>query len=209
MSRSLTSPVRAAFLGEHVRYLEFYELDFPSGYLRLCNATHTVSWNGYDWLGAGLVGVRSGMEESGGFSAPSVTLQIAAVDPTIIGVALAENVRNRDARIWIAPLDENNVPLADPAGPWRYRIDAMPMQLGADQSVIGLTLVTREEDWDRALIRRYNQADQQLEYPDDRGFEYVEQMASREISWGPVPAPRPTAGHVSPERVKGKGRAQW
>jgi len=196
MPRQLTLAVGAAFLGQHVRYLEFYEMDFGSGILRVTNALYDQSWNGYMWTGWGAIGARSILEESGGFSAPQVSLTLSGIPTEAVRIALGEQYRNRPARIWIAPLDENDVPITDPAGPWLYRMDAMPVTLGETAS-IALTLSTREESWDRASNERYSHQHQQSRFPGDRGLEYIDQQSQGETVWGAVPvpsAPAPGAG---------------
>ncbi len=191
MPRELTGTVEAAFGASPVRYLEFYELDFASGYLRVSNASHDIDWNGITWAGWGRVGGRTVMEESGGFSAPQVTLTLSGVDTSIPAIALGEQYRNRPARIWVAPLDVDGTVLADPAGPWLYRMDSMPMSLGETASV-AVTLSTREEDWDRAPGGRYNHQDQQARFPGDRLLEYLDQQLNLTLNWGTVPVPGST-----------------
>lgn len=186
MPRELESAVEAAFEGQHVRYLEFYELDFASGILRLTNAIRSIEWNGVTWVGAGLVGARTVVEESGGFSAPQVSLTLSGVTSAMLQIALGEQYRNRPARVWCAPLDEDNVPIVDPAGPWVYRMDAMPITFGASSS-IGLTLSTREEAWDRATNERFSNAWQQARYPGDQFFDYIDQQSQGETIWGALP----------------------
>jgi hypothetical protein len=191
MPRTLTGPVSAAFGATVVRYLEFYELDFASGYLRVCNGAHDVTWNGLTWAGWGRVVNRSTIEESGGFSAPQVTLTLGAVDPSIAAIALGEQYRNRPARIWVAPLDVDGTVMADPAGPWLYRMDTMPMNIGETAS-IAVTLSTIEEQWKRAPGGRVNHQDQQARFPGDRGLEYLDQEAMEQRMWGSVPLPAST-----------------
>lgn len=193
MSRTLTGPVSAAFGATAVRYLELYELDFASGYLRVSNAVHDVEWNGLTWAGWGRVGGRTAIEESGGFSAPQVTLTLSGVDPAVAAIALGEKYRNRPARIWVAPLGTDGVVLADPAGPWLYRMDTMPMNLGQTASV-AVTLSTIEEQWDRAAGGRVNHQDQLARYPGDLGLQYLDQEAFAERIWGTLPVPPSTSG---------------
>lgn len=203
MPRQLTSAVEAAFESQHVPFLEFYELDFASGILRLTNAIRSMDWNGVTWTGAGHVGARSTIEESGGFSAPQVSLTLSGVTPAMLQIALGEQYRNRPARIWCAPLDANNVPIVDPAGPWIFRMDAMPITFG-ESSSIGLTLSTREEAWDRATNERFSDAWQQARYPGDKFFAYIDQQSQGETIWGALPtqpaapAPPPPYNPYSP-----------
>ena len=54
----------------------------------------------------------------------------------------------------------------------------------ATRSPSPLTVESRFAAWDRPLVRRYNNADQQTRYPGDKGLEFVEQTAEKQIVWG-------------------------
>ena len=62
----------------------------------------------------------------------------------------------------------------------------MQILLGSTQSEVLLTAENRLADWDRPRIRRYNDADQQSEYPGDLGMQFAEQMVNKTILWGKV-----------------------
>ena len=62
-------------------------------------------------------------------------------------------------------------------------MDTMPIEVGA-QASIQLTVESRLVDWERPRDRRFNHPDQIAEYPDDKGLEYVAQMAEKELVWG-------------------------
>jgi hypothetical protein len=56
-------------------------------------------------------------------------------------------------------------------------------RLNAAASVVK-NLESRLVDWERARVRRYNDADQQAEYPGDLGLQFVEQMVEKQLIWG-------------------------
>jgi len=51
---------------------------------------------------------------------------------------------------------------------------------------IPFTFGGRLVDWERPRIRRYNNADQQVAFTGDKGFEFVPQMVEKELIWGRV-----------------------
>jgi hypothetical protein len=73
--------------------------------------------------------------------------------------------------------------IADPVGPWTFRMDTMGGSIG-QEAYVTLTAERRLADWDRRRARRYNDADQQSEYPGDVGMQYVESLQDKEIVWG-------------------------
>ena len=53
-----------------------------------------------------------------------------------------------------------------------------------ETATVSLSVESRLSDWERPRIRRYNNADQQIAYISDKGFEFVPQMVEKELIWG-------------------------
>jgi hypothetical protein len=70
--------------------------------------------------------------------------------------------------------------IADPIGPFRWRIDTMAIEKGKT-ATITLTAENRLADWDRARIRRWTDEDQKADYPTDRFFEFIPELQEKEI----------------------------
>jgi len=183
VSRTLTVPVAAALADGNVPALVFVDLDFASGHLRLTNAAHAIEWDGETWYGAGGLGSIEPVQETSDLQAVGVAMRITGIDSANITRALGEHYQGRPCRIWFAPLDADHQVLADPILIWTGRMDTMQIELGETASIT-LTAESRLVDWERPRVRRYNDADQRAEYPADRGFEFVEQMAEKELVWG-------------------------
>jgi hypothetical protein len=62
-------------------------------------------------------------------------------------------------------------------------MDVMNIRLG-NPSTIQLDLNSRGVDWKNSRNSRYTDADQQARHPGDKFFEFVSQMAEKEIFWG-------------------------
>ncbi len=72
--------------------------------------------------------------------------------------------------------------VADPVGPFTYRMDSLEFEVGETNSV-RLSAYSRLEDWQRPRVRRYNDSDQRAAFPDDRFFEYTEQLVTATLIW--------------------------
>lgn len=190
MSRTLTSAVDTALAGEHVAFLVFVQLDFAGGMVRVTNLPYSIDWNGHTWLGLSSLGGIEPVKETGGLEANAIAMKLSGVpldgdgESELIAIALGEHYQGRDCRVWAAPLDAGNQPIADPVLVFVGRMDTMQVEIAGGSAVIMLTAESRLADWDRPRVRRYNDADQQAEYAGDLGFQFVEQMVEREIIWG-------------------------
>jgi len=183
VSRSLTAGVASAVQAAAVPMLVLVEIDYDSGTARYCTAPFNLSWNGQTWLGVGALGAVDAVAETGGVEVKTIGVQLSGINPANIAVALAEPYQGRAFKLYGAPLDANHVVIADPKLLFAGMVDTMEIALGATASV-KVTASSRLVDLERARVRRFNQADQQADYPDDIGFQFIEAMVDTDLSWG-------------------------
>jgi len=183
MARTLTPAVDSALAAGHVPLVLLVEMDFPSQFLRLNNSAVNFAWNGHDWLGVGRLGNVEPVKEGTDLAARGLALQISGIDPAAISLALGTQYEGRSCRVWVAPLTTAHALIADPVLIFWGRMDTMDIELG-ETATITVNAESRLADWDRPRVRRYNHEDQQIDYPGDKGFEFVEQMVSKELRWG-------------------------
>jgi len=183
--RTLTAGVESALSAENVITIMLVELDFSSGFLRLHTGVGDVVMSGNTFQGVGRLGDIEAINESLEIKASGLRLTLSGVPSDQISIALNENYQGRACRVWIGALDTNHRLIADPLGPFKYRMDTMAIQVG-ESSSIQLVVEDMLADWDRPRVRRYNDADQKSQYPTDRGFEFVGEMKDKTLFWGRV-----------------------
>ena len=181
--RTMTEAVIAALQSDNVPMLVLVELQFDSGTVRVCNAGYNFEWDGYVWTGLGVLGGISAVSEGQDLQMYGITLTLTGVPPEYIAVALGSGYQGNPATIWLAPLSAEYALLSDPVIVFRGRMDTMPVEIGST-ATIQLSVESRLVDWERPRMRRYNHADQISEHPDDLFFEFVPQMAEKELVWG-------------------------
>jgi hypothetical protein len=182
MAKTLTPAVDAALNAEHVPYLMFVEV-LTTPPIRACNATYTVAWNGYDWLGAGLVGSISQIEEGVTQEMRGISLQLSGVPTENISLALGSATQGKAVKVWMAPIDSSYQMLSDPVMVFGGRVDLMDIDLGATASIT-LSAESRLTDWNRARPSRYTHEDQRSKYSDDTGLKHVSATVEKDIRWG-------------------------
>lgn len=183
MSRTLTTAVANALAADNVPALLLVDLDFSSGHVRVNNSAVTCSWDGETWLGLANLGSVEAIAEHAGLEMSGVRLTLTGIPSEMISIALGEHYQGRDCLIYLAPLSEDHVVLANPVLVFSGRIDTMEIALG-DTAAITLTAESRLTDWERPRVRRYTHEDQIAEYPGDLGLEFVPQMAEKVLVWG-------------------------
>lgn len=183
MSRDMTAASLAAIGGSNVVQVIFVEMDFPSGFLRVNNSSQTFPWNGYDWLGVGMLGAVDPIVEASDMSANGVSFTISGVPQDNVAIALNQKYQGRACKVWRAFLDSSYAVIADPVGPFEFRMDTMDIELGAT-ATIRVTAESKFMDWERNSAARYTHEEQQRRDPTDLGLQFVPQMAEKQIKWG-------------------------
>jgi hypothetical protein len=181
--RTLTTAATAAVTAGNVPLLVFIEMDFASGFLRVNNSGQTFTWDGYEWFGVGSVGSIESIVEGSDLAATGIGFQLSGVDTTLVAVALDQKYQGRAVKLWYAPLSEGYSVVADPIGPFQYRMDTMDIELGQTAN-IRVTAESRLIDWERASNIRYTHEEQQRLHPGDLGLQFVPQMVEKQIRWG-------------------------
>lgn len=186
MSRSLTGSVVSAVSADHVWALMLVELQFSSGTIRLTNAPYPFNWNSQSWEGLGKLLSIGAIQETAGLEAKGVALNLSGIPASLVNIARGENYQGRTGKIWFAPLDANFAVVANPYLAFVGRMDTMPMEIG-DEATITLNLESRLLGALGGKVRRYNDADQRLDYPADKGLQYAEQLPFADLGWGITP----------------------
>lgn len=184
MAHELTPTVAAAVAAANVPLLLFAELAFDAGALRVTNAGYDQTWNGHTWTGVGQLGSIDAVQEGADLQAYGIRLALSGIPPDYVAAALGEHYQGRPCKVWLAFLDPASYAvLADPVLVFSGRMDTMDVDMGST-ATITVSAESRLIDLERARVRRFNHEDQQIDYPGDKGFEFVALMVERELLWG-------------------------
>ncbi len=183
MSRTLTAAAKAASQDEVVRPVSLVELDFSSGFVRANSAPIDIVAFSNTFLGVGNLGAITSSGEGADLQARGISLQLSGIPTALVSIALGEHYQGRSCKVWMGLLDSSHVLIADPVLMFDGRMDTMDINMG-ETAVINVTAESRLSDWERPRIRRYTNEDQQNQYPNDKGFEFVPQMADKQLIWG-------------------------
>lgn len=187
MSRTLSNSVYNACGASTVRLAYLVELAFDTAPLRIWSGQGNFTWaaNSKTFSGLGDLLSISGVQEAQRIEANGIDLTLSGVSTAMISVVLAENYRNRRARVWLALFDNTTgTLLADPVSVFAGRIDTISLTDAGESAEVRIACESRLIDLKRARERRYTHEDQVDLYPGDLGFAYVAGLQDREIAWG-------------------------
>lgn len=187
MSR-LSTALAAAFAGGEVQMLALVRAEFDSGTIRLWTGTGALSWNSETWTGAGgvitnisLPSETAEIRTSGG----SITLN--GLDPSILALADTEPYQGRAITIYIGAKDSTGAVIVDPDMAYQGTMDVMEPTDEGETATVVLSIESRSASAERPSNRRLTPEDLALDYPGDKGFDFVAALQDKEIIWGPKP----------------------
>lgn len=184
MSRNLTAGALAQTTADTMTPILLAELEFPSGFVRVWSGYGNLIWNGNTFIGTGLLGNISPIEETSEIRASGIKLSLSGIPSSLLAVALGEVRQGRSVKVWIAFLDALNAIIPDPYLAFSGRMDVPEILESGETSTISLSAESRLIDLEKPRERRYTDQDQRIRYPDDRGFEFVPSIQEADIRWG-------------------------
>ncbi len=203
MARDLDSDVQAAALASPKNIAVLMEADFDDASIRLFGGYGTMTIDGVDYIGDGQLLSIDPAQETSEVQATSATVQLSGVQEADIAVTLTENYQGRPCRLKLAFFNtghsgeftsefssEFDVSAGDgdemsligsPVTVFSGRMDVMTVSDDPNNPVI--TMTAESEFIRMAVARQRNRTheDQQIDYPGDKGLEFVAAMQNKTI----------------------------
>ena len=163
-----------------------FKFEFDNGTLRLWNGLHDLDFNepgiGINtYTGAANLLALSSIKETINLKADSLSVSLSGLDATLLSISLTEQYQGRPFTLWLGALDDSNILIPDPLLIFNGKMDVMTF---TDDGVTGkIDLIIENEliALNRPNERRYNDKDQELDFPGDRFFEFVPSIQQKEI----------------------------
>lgn len=184
MARDLTNGTKSEIEASCLSPVVLVEMFFTGGTLRLWTGYGTLTWNGHDFTGSGLLMGFSGFEENADLQAAATKFTLTGVPVSILSLALAEDYQNRKISCYFAVLDQQGALIDSPYLIFSGKMDVMEAQDSGATCTIALNAESDLVDLRVVRSRQYTAEDQKTYFPNDRGFDYVAKIEDLEISWG-------------------------
>lgn len=208
MSRSLTSSMETAITADLVRPILLLQCKFDSGDLNLWNGIGTLTVSSVDYVGAGTLLAIGEIAESSELQANGITVTLSGITDPLLSKARDEDYQGRELIVKLGAMDAANAVIADPVTVFSGFMDTMAINDASETATIQVTVENRLIEFERTRVRRYTAEDQKIDYPNDKGLEFVAEMAEKEIVWGhsSVGTADPADSSIGPYAIR-RGRA--
>jgi len=184
MSRTLTSGMQTAVTADLVRPITLVQCAFDSGNLNLWSGIGDLTVDSVDYVGAGSLLSIGEISETSELSANGITVTLSGVTSPLITKARDEDYQGRELKVLLGAMDASNGVISDPVVIFSGFMDVMVINESGETATIQVTVENRLIEFEKTRIRRYTAEDQKIEYPNDKGLEFVAEMAEKEIVWG-------------------------
>jgi len=189
MSRNLSSAMESAVEADLVRPIVLVTCAFDSGDLNLWNGIGDLTVSGVDYVGAGTLLNIGEIAESSELQANGITVTLSGITDPLLAKARDEDYQGRELTVKLGAMDAANAVITNPITVFSGFMDTMVINDSSETATIQVAVENRLIEFERTRIRRYTAEDQKIDYPNDKGLEFVAEMAEKEIVWG-----RPVTG---------------
>lgn len=187
MSRVLSTEMQAVATAEVVRPIYLIDMEFTSGSIYFWSGVGNLTFNSNDYLGAGdLISIGS-VTETSELQANGATVTLTGIKQSLVSIARDEPYQGRPLTIRLGALDDSGDLIASPVIIFSGFMDVMTIADEGDFSTISVSVENKLIAFERASVRRYTSEDQKIDYPSDKGFEFVTKIQEKEIIWGSRP----------------------
>ena len=188
MPRSATAAMLTALGQPVLRPALFVAATFVDETVYLWNGPGPIAWNGQTWLGVGSLGSVSTVEEGTTVEARGISLSLSGLDPTLLTETLANYQVGLPCTVWLGLFDASGKLIPDPIISFSGRMDQPTLTMDGQTATLTINAESKLLDMNVSVERRYTNEDQQLDYPGDRGFEFIDSIQEVTINWGRTPS---------------------
>ena len=184
MSRDITSAVNTILESDNLSPFLAVDLAFDGGNFVCWTGYGNITFGGTTYFGSGDFLNVSQISETADIQANGINITLSGIPSDLISSALNETYQGRPAKLYLGLLDDNNAVVDDPYLMFSGRMDTMGIEDSGDTANIGLTAESRLIDLERSRERRYTSEAQKIDYPTDKGLEFIAELQDKEIIWG-------------------------
>jgi hypothetical protein len=203
MSRDLSSSV-LGLIEDDVVYPFFAVEILTDDPLYLWTGLGDLVYGGNTYTGSGTLIDISQVEETVEIAARGATITLSGIPTEALALALTEPYQGRQCKIYFGLFSKGKLLKEDGAfilledgsriilelqelgltEIFAGYIDQMNIQEQSDVSTIEFKLENKLVDLERARVRRYSSGYQKSVYPNDKGFDFVEDLQDKDVVWG-------------------------
>ncbi len=189
MSRTIHANTVAEITARKLTPIIMIKAEFTGGTVLFWSGVGSLVYNAETYTGAGNLLNIGSVKEGMNVEANGSVITLTGISATLISLALTEDYQGKPITIFFACLDSVGALISSPFILFKGFMDVLQIDTSGETATLSMQIENRLIDLNRAKVRRYTMADQNVLYPNDRGLDFVTALQEQEITWG-----KPTAG---------------
>jgi len=184
MTRTVTTAVNDEFTAAELSPFFAVEMDFTDGILRLWTGYGSITIDGETFSPGGDILSVSSISENGEVQANGVTISLSGLSASLVASALTTAYQGRDCNVYVGVLNDSGAVISDPIKIFAGKMDVLTVEDNGDTAQISVTAESKLIDLERSRQRRYTSEDQKIDYPNDKGLDFIAGLQDKTVVWG-------------------------
>lgn len=184
MSRTISAAMTSAASAQSLSPILLTQIGFASGILYCWTGYGNLIWNGNTFTGTGTLGKVDQCTDTSDLSSQGTTFILEGVSLALLALAIGEVQQGLVAKMWLGLMDNTPALIADPTLIFSGLTDVCKIDENGETCTISLTCENKLARLSTPASRRYTADDQAIDYPGDRGFDYVPSLQDQQVTFG-------------------------
>ena len=180
----LTTSITNRLVDDHQQLFFAVKAEFDTDDIRVWTGNDDITIDSETYTGAGSLLTISGVQEGREIKSEGLSIALSGMDSTVLSYALTENYQNRPITLFLGFLMGGGVEVAGVITLFKGRMVNLSVSDDTNGSVINLDAENRLLDLDRPSNLRYTAESQQFLFSGDTGFNRMQQLQDKQITWG-------------------------
>jgi len=152
--------------------------------VRLWTGYGSITIDSNTFLAGGDILSVSSISESGEVQANGVTIMLSGLSTSLVASALTTAYQGRDLNVYVGVLNASGTVISDPIKVFAGKMDVMTVEDNGADAQINVTAESKLIDLERSRARRYTSEDQKIDYPNDKGLDFIAGLQDKTVVWG-------------------------
>jgi hypothetical protein len=184
LPRNLTSEFILALSEGYLYPVWFVAMTFASGPVYMCSFNQPLLLNGTVYTPVGSLLQISTIEDGSTVDARGITVTLSGIDPTLLPATMNEFQVGLPATLYLGLFNaDGEQQVSQSVIAWSGRTDQPTITVDEKTASISVNLESILLDMNVPVPYRYTQQDQQLFFPGDLGFSWVNSIQSVPLYW--------------------------
>lgn len=184
MSRQMPAAMDAEVAKPELAPILLAEIGFSSGTLYAWTGYGDLVWGGKTYIGTGTLGKVEPATDTSDLSAAGCVYTMEGISTANLSLAIGDTMQGLPAKLYLGCLDAYGHLISDPVQIRSDLTDVPKIEESGETCSISITCENKLSRLFTPASRRYTPDDQSIDYPGDRGFDYVASLQDASVKFG-------------------------